>query len=164
MSVRAAAGRLVQHAGRLIVVCAALAAMALSGNVGDGTKARAAEKPSAEYVEAMRTLARVAEEMPKRVAEDDAPGMDKLVIAARPALGVIDKYWTGRGVEDAIAFSETASKAIAEISVAIHLMADGKNPLATEGAQESLKNFAASCAGCHKAHRETLPDGSYAIK
>lgn len=127
-------------------------------------RVHAAEKPSAEYVEAMRTLAVVAAELPKRLAEDDAAGLDKLVIAARPAVGVVERYWSTRGVDSATAFAQTASKAIAEISVAVHLMANGRNPLATEGAEESIKNLTASCAGCHKVHRETLPDGTFAIK
>lgn len=129
-----------------------------------GLAAGAAERPSAEYVDAMKTLAVVAQEMPKRLAADDADGMEQLVYDARPALAVLEQYWTARAVDEAVELAQAASKAIAEISVAVHLMEDGPNPLATEGAEQSLKNLAATCVSCHAAYRETLPDGSYAIK
>lgn len=122
------------------------------------------EKPTSEYAEAMRALAVVADQLPKRLAAEDRDGLNKLVIDARPPLAVLDQYWTKRGVEDAIGFAQAASKAIAEISVAVHLMENGPNPLASEGAAESIKNFKAACASCHKAYRETLPDGTYAIR
>lgn len=122
------------------------------------------EKPTSEYAQAMRALAVVADELPKRLAADDREGLNKLVIDARPPLAVLDQYWTKRGAEDAIGFAQAASKAIAEISVAVHLMENGPNPLASEGAAESIKNFKAACASCHKAYRETLADGTYVIK
>lgn len=122
------------------------------------------EKPTSEYVQAMRALAVVANELPKRLEADDRDGLNKLVIEARPPLAVLDQYWTKRGVEDAIGFAQAASKAIAEISVAVHLMENGPNPLATEGAAESIKNFNAACESCHKVYRESLADGTYAIR
>lgn len=129
-----------------------------------GFSLRAAEKPSADYVEAMRTLATVATELPKSLASDDVKAMDELVIKVRPAIGVVRNYWADRKVEDALQSIEAAAKAIAEISVAVHLMGTSQSPLAKEGAQESITNFLASCATCHHAHRESLPDGTYAIK
>jgi hypothetical protein len=38
------------------------------------------------------------------------------------------------------------------------------NPLAPEGAQESINNRLAVRANCHRAHSEQLPDGTYGIK
>jgi hypothetical protein len=129
-----------------------------------GLAARASEKPTAEYVKAMKTLQTVAEGLPKSLAAEDHEAMDRLVIDARPALAVLEKYWGDRQVEDALLTAQKASKAIAEISVAAHLMTSGPNLLAVEGAQESIKSFAAACTACHAAHREKLPDGSYVIK
>lgn len=125
---------------------------------------RADEKPSAEYVAAMKTLATVSAELPQRLADEDAAGLDRLIIQARPALNTLEQYWTARKVEDALEIAQAASKAIAEISVAVHLMADGPNPIAVEGAQDSIKTFQAACGTCHARHRVTLPDGSFAIK
>ena len=132
--------------------------------LGIAFAARASEKPSEDYVKAMRTLQTVAEGLPKSLAAEDHAALDQLVIAARPALGVLEKYWDDRQVEDALLTARKASKAIAEISVAVHLMTSGPNLLAVEGAQESIKSFVAACTACHAAHREKLPDGSYAIK
>lgn len=132
--------------------------------LGIGLAARASEKPSKDYVQAMKTLQTVAEGLPKSLAAEDHAAMDQLVIAARPAIGVLEKYWTDRKAEDALAIAQKASKAISEISVAVHLLSAGPNLLAVEGAQESIKNFLAACAACHAAHREKLPDGSYMIK
>jgi hypothetical protein len=148
-----------RHGVRVRLVCAGAIAVVL------GLAARASDKPSADYVTAMQTLKTVAEGLPKSLAaEDGGKAMDELVIAARPALSVLEKYWTARQVEDALQIAQKASKAIAEISVAVHLMTSGPNPLALEGAQESIKTFVATCSACHAAHREQLADGSYAIK
>jgi hypothetical protein len=124
----------------------------------------ASEKPTEEYVKAMKTLQAVADGLPKSLAAEDNNALDQLVIAARPALSVVEKYWTTRQDEDALLTAQKASKAIAEISVAVHLLNSGPNLLAVEGAQESIKTFLAACNACHTAHREKLSDGSYVIK
>jgi hypothetical protein len=129
-----------------------------------GMAGSASEKPTEEYVKAMKTLQTVADGLPKSLAAEDNNALDQLVIAARPALAVVEKYWTDRQVEDALLTAQKASKAIAEISVAVHLLTSGPNLLAVEGAQESIKTFVAACTACHAAHREKLPDGSYGIK
>lgn len=147
--------------GVLVFAYSAGTSLALSGL---GRRVLAQDKPSAEYVNAMQTMAVVAKEMPERLAANDVPGMDKLVIAARPAIGVLDAFWSAREAEDAKRFVATASKAISEISVAVHLMTDGVNPIAIEGAQESIKALTGTCTACHQAHRTTLPDGTFAIR
>jgi hypothetical protein len=129
-----------------------------------GLAASASEKPTEDYVKAMKTLQTVADGLPKSLAAEDINALDQLVIAARPALSVVEKYWTAREVEDALLAAQRASKAIAEMSVAVHLLTSGPNLLAIEGAQESIKTFVATCSACHTAHREKLPDGSYGIK
>jgi hypothetical protein len=141
---------------RLVLVCGSALLIGLA--------ASASEKPSEDYVKAMRTLQTVAEALPESLAAEDHEAMDRLVIAARPALAVLEKYWIDRQVEEALLIAQKASKAIAEISVAVHLMTSGPNLLAVEGAQESIQSFVAACAACHAAHREKLPDGSFAIK
>jgi hypothetical protein len=141
---------------RLVLGCGVVILVGLAGT--------ASEPPSEDYVRAMKTLQTVAEGLPKSLAAEDNKALDELVIAARPALGVVEKYWTDRKVEDALLTAQKASKAIAEISVAVHLLSAGPNLLAVEGAQESIKTFVAACSACHTAHREKLPDGSYVIK
>lgn len=105
-----------------------------------------------------------AKGLEKAVQDADPVAMDNYVIIARSALGVVEKYWAKREVEDAIELALAASKAISEISVAQYLMNSGPNPLAKEGAEMALRDLLATCAACHQAHREALPDGSYRIK
>lgn len=125
---------------------------------------RADEPPSAEYVQAMKTLEAVSNELPRRLSAEDAEGLNALVIRARPALATLEQYWAARKIDEAVDIAQRASKAIAEISVAVHLMTDGPNPIAVEGAQASIQSLQASCTACHAAYRRTLPDGSFAIK
>lgn len=143
---------------QLVILGLAVWAVALSLAV------RADDTPSAEYAAAMKTLDAVSRELPRSLAAEDAKGLDALVIRARPALATLEQYWTTRKLDDAVEMAQRASKAIAEISVAVHLMADGPNPIAVEGAQDSIKTFQASCVTCHAAYRVTLPDGSFAIR
>jgi phage I-like protein len=129
-----------------------------------GLAAQASEKPTEEYVKAMKTLQTVAAGLPKSLEAEDYAAMEQLVFAARPALSLLETYWTERKVEDAVAAAQKASKAIAEISVTVHLLSAGPNLLAIEGAQDAIKTFTSTCSACHTAHREKLPDGSFLIK
>jgi hypothetical protein len=126
--------------------------------------ATASEKPSDEYVKAMRSLDDAADGLKEAISAADPAEMDKYVIIARSALSVVEKYWTERKVEDAIASAGNASAALSEISVAQYLMSLTPNVLAQEGAELALGKLLAACAACHKAHREELQDGSYRIK
>ena len=64
---------------RLVLVCGSAVLIGLA--------AGASEKPSEDYVKAMKTLQTVAEGLPKSLAAEDHEALDRLVIAARPALG-----------------------------------------------------------------------------
>ena len=126
--------------------------------------AGASEKPPEEYVKAMRSIDAAAKGLEKAIHDADSAAMDKYVIVARSALGVVEKYWAEKEVEEAIELALAASKAISEISVAQYLLTLGPNPLAKEGAEMALRDLSATCGACHQAHREALPDGTYRIK
>ncbi len=137
----------------------------LCGVIGlHGLGVSASEKPTDEYVEAMKALATVAQGMGPAIEADDHAAMNDLVIMARPALDVLQTYWMDRAVEDAIDLARAASKSISEISVAVYMLTLSPNPMAKEGAQLATKNLLSACTDCHAAHRERLPDGSYHIK
>ena len=144
------------HHRRVWVVCSVIVLL--------GFAADANEEPSEEYIDAMKALAIVAQGMGPAIDAGAYAVMNELVILARPALAVLEKYWMEREVEDAIDLARAASKSIAEIAVAVHLMTLSPNPLAIEGAQFSIRNFLGTCEACHTAHREALPDGGYRIK
>ncbi len=112
----------------------------------------------------MSTLATVAEGLPKRLAAEDVAGLDQLVIKARPALAVLEKYWTDRKVEDALEIAQTASKSIAEISVAVHLMGSGPESAGHRRRAGVHQELPRGVRQLPPAHREKLPDGSYVIK
>ena len=140
-------------------IVAALAATAAAG-----------EKPTAEYSDAMRTLAAAAGGLAAALDARDHETMNEHVIRARPAIEVVQRYWRERDaagaddVEDAVEAIRTVSKSVSEISVAVHLMTLSPNPVAVDGAELALDNLRAACAACHAAHREELADGSFLIK
>jgi cytochrome c556 len=60
-------------------------------------------------------------------------------------------------MEDGIKFAQTANKASMNLAAAA-------NAGEWDKASDELKTIGAQCQGCHAAHREKLPDGSYKMK
>lgn len=132
-----------------------------------GLAADADEPPPPEYQKAMQSLAAVSTGLTEAIEARDHETMNDHVIAARPAIETVLKYWREAGAEEsslAIEAARAASKSISEISVAVHLMSLSPNPVAVEGAQIALKNFRQACTTCHTAHRIEQPDGTYLIR
>lgn len=151
----------IRRCGPALALAAALAAAA----------AAAGERPTAEYAGAMRALDSAARGLDAALAARDHAAMNEQVIRARPAIELVQRYWRGRErdggadqVEEAVEAIRAVSKAVSEISVAVHLMSLSPNPLAVEGAEIALANLRAACAACHAAHREEQPGGRYLIK
>jgi hypothetical protein len=69
----------------------------------------------------------------------------------------VQAYWEAKKAADAVAFAKTAVTAAQDI--ARSSMAMDMTVLAA--AETSL---AGACQGCHMAHRQQLPDGTYRIK
>lgn len=132
--------------------------------------AAAGERPTAEYAGAMRALDAAARGLGAALAARDHAAMNEHVIGARPAIELVQQYWRDREradaerVEQAVDAIRAVSRAVSEISVAVHLMSLSPNPVAVEGAELALADLGAACASCHDAHRERRPDGSYLIK
>ena len=122
-----------------------------------GVSSGASEKPSPEYVAAMKTLGTVAQGLGKAVETFDFETIEKYVVAARPALDLVQKFWEQKKVEDAVQAAQDASASVAELSVSATVRSD-------EGAAVAAKSLLGACATCHDAHREKLPDGSFMIK
>ncbi len=68
-----------------------------------------------------------------------------------------EKFWTERGTADGIQWSKDGSAAAKAIGAA----AAAKD---ADAAKAAFGNAAATCKGCHTAHREKLADGTYKIK
>ena len=69
----------------------------------------------------------------------------------------VQAYWESKKVEDAATFAKNAVAASQAVSkaVAAHDMAAANTAAAT---------LAQQCMGCHKEHREQLPDKSFKMK
>jgi len=68
----------------------------------------------------------------------------------------IEDFWGQRNVQDAVAFTQTARKALTAISK------DAKAGN-TDAAMADLKTLQSTCGGCHMAHRDGSA-GSFSIK
>jgi cytochrome c556 len=66
-------------------------------------------------------------------------------------------FWEKRKTEDAVKWSQQAETAAKDIGAA----AKGGD---LEKATASFRALGATCAACHAAHREKLPEGGYKIK
>ena len=69
----------------------------------------------------------------------------------------IHGYWTDKKVADATEFAATAVTSLQAIQKAL-----SANDMAA--AEAARTTFAGTCMGCHKQHREKLPEGGFRIK
>jgi cytochrome c556 len=139
----------------VVVVCAT----ALTGLV-----VRASEKPSDTYQQAMKDLGAANGKLRADVAAIEKDGaypdynpIDADVAKLRASFTVALQFWQEKKVDDAVAKTQAVMKYVDELETA-----------RKEKNYDSLMTAAAeigkSCGGCHAAHREKLPDGSYEIK
>lgn len=121
-----------------------------------GLVGAAAEKPSADYQKAMQELGAFNAGIDKAVADENYDTVAKLALSAKDAFKVAETYWTGKSA-DAADLAQKGGKAAADLNV----MAGIKSK---EGAEFSAAGAKEVCAGCHTAHRERMPDGTFQIK
>lgn len=69
----------------------------------------------------------------------------------------IAAYWQTKNVPDAVKFAQDAQTGFTQVG---QLAAAGK----FDDAAATMKMTQANCAGCHMAHREKAPDGSWKMK
>jgi mono/diheme cytochrome c family protein len=66
-------------------------------------------------------------------------------------------YWQSKNVNDAVKFAQDAKTGFAQVA---DLAAAGK----FDEASAAVKTAQTNCAGCHMAHRERAPDGTFTMK
>jgi len=118
----------------------------------------ASEKPTPAFQQAMKDNGAAMQKLTK-----DAEAKDYAAIAAAAVIlknnfkGPVDKFFTDAKMTDALQLSAAAYQAAESLEKA----ANAKDEMALG---EARKAVGASCGACHTAHREKLPDGSFAVK
>ena len=90
-------------------------------------------------------------------AEGDAAEAGKGIPRLETIFKSVQAYWADKKVADATQASQAAVTALAEIQKALK----ANDMAAAETARGTL---AQQCMGCHKEHREKLPEGGFRIK
>lgn len=119
---------------------------------------RAFEKPSADYVAAMKGINTANQSIRAHVTAKDYAGLEADAATLKPFAETTAKYWNDKKVEDAMKMSADFAKAVADLGTA----AKAKND---DGIAAAQKGIGGSCMGCHTAHRTPRgADGTYEIK
>lgn len=118
---------------------------------------RASEKPTPEYVAAMKGINAAAGPLRAHLTAKDFDGMVADVAALKPHAEVSAKFWAEKKAEPGTKIAADVVKALADLDTA----AKAKND---DAAQAAGKVITGSCMGCHSAHRERTPEGAYLIK
>ena len=121
-----------------------------------GLVTAAAEKPPASYQAAMKTLGAFSAGIDKAVMEEDYDTAARLGRSAKEAFDVTEAFWKTRNPE-AARMAQTGGKAATDLVITSGVKSQ-------EGAAFAAMEAKAVCAGCHMAHRERLPDGTFEIK
>ena len=126
-----------------------------------GLVALAAEKPPDDYVKAMGTLAKFAQDMNKPDAAEDFALAKSYVPVVRDAFAVVERYWTDRNTDrqffPEIDAAQYGIKLASDMGVAANLSSP-------EGIAVAVKDVLGLCQTCHDKHREKGPDGAFLIK
>ncbi len=145
----------------VLVVCAA---------VVSGLAVRAGERAPDDYQQAEKALNAANNSLRNNVKNIDYAGLEKDAAAMRASFTTMLAFWEAKKVDDAIKFVQDGLKGVGDLEVAAKAQnyngvlaaqnaVAGSNGLAFEGGA-----LPGVCVGCHLAHRERKPDGSYEIK
>jgi hypothetical protein len=150
---------------RRLVVFAAVAAVVI------GIPVRANEKASEEYQKAEKSLNAANNSMRNNVKNIDYVGLEKDAEAFKASFSVMLAYWQEKKVDDAIKFVQDGLKGVEDLATAAKAM-NYNGVLAAQNAIAGSNGVAfvgdtalpGVCVGCHLAHRQRLPDGTFEIK
>lgn len=128
-------------------VCAVLLAVSVAGFADEVTD---------EYSKLMKPAA-AANMTLQRIMETDLAAAATSAGEIQAAFAKVEEFWTKRGTADAMQFA----KNVQQVAKEVHDAATAGNREATVAA---ARRIGANCQGCHMAHRERLPDGSFLLK
>jgi hypothetical protein len=135
-----------------------------------GLSVLASEKPNETYQKAEKDLNTTNNSLRNNVKAIDYPGLTKDAVALKASFAVMLEYWQEKKVDDAVKFIQAGVAAAGDLGTAAKAMnyngvlaaqnaVVGSNGVAFEG--NALPGV---CVGCHLAHRQRMPDGTYEIK
>ena len=131
--------------------------LGLVATVALGLTVVANEKPSTEFQNIMKSNGATNGSLLMHIMAKDYDGVAADAATLKGNFAQADAFWTAKKVDDTITFSKAGSKAAADLETA----AKAKND---DGIAAAQKSVAATCGGCHMAHRDQLPDKSFEIK
>jgi cytochrome c556 len=111
----------------------------------------------AEYQQWMKTIGATSGSLRKNLDAKNAEGASADAKKLQEAFNKVHDYWNTKKVDDAMMSAMKARDGFGEIA---KQASDGK----FDEAAATLKTTSATCGGCHMAHREKAPDGSWKIK
>ena len=125
------------------------------GLVSVGMVARAQDQ--ADYQSWMKSNGAAVASLGKNLTAKagDAAAMDAKTL--QDNFTKVAAYWQSKNVSDAVKFAQDAKSGFAQVA---ELTSAGK----FDDASAAMKMAQANCAGCHTAHRERAPDGSFKMK
>jgi hypothetical protein len=109
-----------------------------------------------EFQKLMRPAAAANGKLQKIVTADLAAAVP-LAAEVKDAFKQIEEFWAKHKVADAQTFAKNVQQAADEVAAA----AKAGNQ---QDAMAAAKKIGANCQGCHMAHRDKAPDGSFIIK
>jgi cytochrome c556 len=110
-----------------------------------------------EFAAAMKTIGAANGAARKMVAAKDGPETAANAEKMAAAFKMVQAHFEEHHMDDGVKSAQTANMA------AMNLAAAAKAG-EWEKASDELKTIGAQCQGCHAAHREKLPDGTYKMK
>jgi cytochrome c556 len=128
------------------------------GVIGAGILAAAlSAQDDAEYQTWMKTVGATNGSLRKNLEAKNADAAAADAKKLQDVFSHVHEYWMKKGVTDAMKFAMNASEGFGSVA------ADASASKFDE-ASATLKTTSANCGGCHTAHREKQPDGTFKIK
>jgi hypothetical protein len=129
------------------------------------------EKASEAYQKAEKDLNVANNSMRNNVKNIDYTGLEKDALAFKASFAVMLDYWQDKKADDAVKYVQDGVKGAEALEAAAKTM-NYNGVLAAQNAIAGSNGVAfvgetalpGVCVGCHMAHRQRLPDGTYEIK
>jgi cytochrome c556 len=110
-----------------------------------------------ELKAAMKTAGAANGSLRKTIAAKDSDATASTAENLAAAFKTVQAHFEEHHMDDGIKFAQTAHKASLDLAAAAKAGDWDK-------ASDELKTLGAQCQGCHAAHREKLPDGTFKMK